>query len=239
MIADRMRAETRVSIALFALTLTSGAVDAITFLGLGDAFAALATGNLLLLAFGVARAPGIAVGRPAIALGAFVLGAAVCDLVIARLMRRGRRWFVITLAAEVGMLAAAGLHAVAVGGAKTLPAPALALTVALLACAMGWRTRAMIETGVADMPTTVVQIAMVKALTDALSFSWRAARTPAVPRARRIATVLGIFVGGTVGALLLRLGPGPAILALTVFEACVVALDARAPRLRRPPPAEH
>jgi hypothetical protein len=37
-----------------ALTVTAGAVDAVTFLGLGHVFAALATGNVLLLGFGVA-----------------------------------------------------------------------------------------------------------------------------------------------------------------------------------------
>jgi uncharacterized membrane protein YoaK (UPF0700 family) len=51
--------EVRISIVMFALTATAGAVDAVTFLGLGRAFAALATGNVLLLSFGVANAPGI------------------------------------------------------------------------------------------------------------------------------------------------------------------------------------
>ncbi|MFE0510317.1 YoaK family protein [Streptomyces sp. NPDC058964] len=234
-----MRDEKRLSVALFALTMTAGAVDAITFLGLGHAFAALATGNLLLLGFGVARAPGILVGRPAVALGAFVVGAAVCHAVIARLLCRGRRWFVITLAAETALLGAAGLYAVAAGGTGRHSVQVVAIEVALLACAMGWRTRVMIESRVAEMPTTVVQIPLVKALTDVLSIGSHASRVSALSRARRVATVLGIFVGGVVGALLLRLGLGPAILVVTAFEGCVVAVYACAPRLRPHPHPRH
>jgi uncharacterized membrane protein YoaK (UPF0700 family) len=55
---DAVRGEVRISVVMFALTVTAGAVDAVTFLGLGRAFATLATGNVLLLSFGVADAPG-------------------------------------------------------------------------------------------------------------------------------------------------------------------------------------
>ncbi|MFJ3233883.1 YoaK family protein [Streptomyces sp. NPDC086787] len=236
--ADLTRAETRVSIALFALTVTSGAVDAITFLGLGHAFAALATGNLLLVGFGVARAPGIPIGRPAAALGAFVIGAALCHVVIARLVGGGHRWFVTVLSAETAVLAAAGLCAVTLGAETHSPPYVLSLVIAILACAMGWRTRLMIESRVPEMPTTVVQISLVKALTDVLSFGGHHSAMRALARARRIATVLGIFVGGVAGAGLLRLGIGPAILVVTAFEACVVAVYARSPGLRPLPPRQ-
>ncbi|MDF3299080.1 YoaK family protein [Streptomyces tropicalis] len=229
------RDEVGVSLTLFALTMTSGAVDAVTFLGLGHAFAALATGNLLLLGFGVARAPGIPVARPAVALVAFVCGASAAHVAVRRLRARGRRWFVIALAAEVAVLCAAGLYTVAVGGSGELLTHGRGVAVGLLAFAMGWRTRTMVEAAIPEMPTTVVQISLVKALADALSYHSDPARTPVLARVRRTATVFGMFVGGVVGAaLLLRFGPGPSVLALTAFEACVVALYARSPRLRRP-----
>ena len=69
---EAVRGEVRISIVMFALTPTAGAVDAVTFLGLGRAFSAVATGNVLLLSFGVANAPGISIARPAEALAAFV-----------------------------------------------------------------------------------------------------------------------------------------------------------------------
>jgi len=45
------RHEVPVTVAMAVLTVTAGAVDAISFLALGQVFTALATGNLLFLAF--------------------------------------------------------------------------------------------------------------------------------------------------------------------------------------------
>src|SRR6266496_3057812 len=110
-----------ISIVLFALTVTAGAVDAVTFLGLRHAFAALATGNVLLLGFGVANAPGRPIARPAEALAAFVAGVAAAHAVIVRLSGGGRRWFVIALAGEVAVIAGAGVYAASVSGTQSLP----------------------------------------------------------------------------------------------------------------------
>jgi uncharacterized membrane protein YoaK (UPF0700 family) len=234
-----MRSQIRISIVMFALTVTAGAVDAVTFLGLGRALAALATGNVLLLGFGVANAPGITIARPAEALAAFVVGVAAAHAVIVPVIGRGRRWFVVALVGEVALIAGAGVYAVTVSGTQSLPEHARAIVVVLLACAMGWRNRAMVEAGIPDMPTTVMQTSLVNALADALSFRSGPARTPALARARRAATILGVFTGGAIGALLLRLGPGPAVMVIAGFEACVAALYARAPRLRPPTTAGH
>ncbi|TYC66672.1 DUF1275 domain-containing protein [Streptomyces sp. CB01881] len=232
--ADPTRGPVRISLVMSALTVTAGAVDAVTFIGLGHVFAALTTGNVLLLAFGVAQTAGVPVGRPAEALGAFVLGVAAAHAAIARVGRRGRRWFLLVLAAEAAMIGAGGGYAVAVGGTGGLPGHAATVVVVLLAGAMGWRSRGMVEAGVPDMPTTVVQIALVKVLADLLSSGAASSRGPALARARRGATVLGIFVGGVAGALLLRLGPGPALLVIAGFEACVVAAYSRVSHLRPP-----
>jgi Protein of unknown function (DUF1275) len=135
--ADPARSEIRISIVMFALTVTAGAVDAVTFLGLGRAFAALATGNVLLLGFGVANAPGISIARPADALAAFAAGVAAAHAVIVPVSGRGRRWYVIALVGEVAVVAGAGLYAVIVSGTRSLPAHAQAIVVVLLAAAMG------------------------------------------------------------------------------------------------------
>jgi uncharacterized membrane protein YoaK (UPF0700 family) len=237
--AAALRGEVRISIVMFALTATAGAVDAVTFIGLGRAFAALATGNLLLLSFGVANAPGISIASPAEALAAFVAGGAAAHAVVAVVSLRGRRWYVVALVGEVAVIAGAGVYAVIVSGTQSLPGQATAIVVVLLAGAMGWRTRTILEAGIPDMPTTSVQIGLVKALVDVLSFRKGSARAPALERARRAATVAGIFTGGVIGALLLRLGPGPALMGIAGIEACVVAIYSRAPRLRPPPGAEH
>jgi uncharacterized membrane protein YoaK (UPF0700 family) len=232
--ADPVRSEIRITAVMFALTVTAGAVDAVTFLGLGRAFAALATGNVLLLSFGVANAPGIPVAHPAEALAAFVCGVAAAHAVIVPVSGRGRRWYVVALAGEVAVLAGTGVYAVIVSGTGSLPEHDKTIAVVLLAGAMGWRSRAMIEAGIPDMPTTAVQVTLAKALADVLSFRSSSARPPGLARARRAATVFGVFTGGLTGALLLRLGPGPALLCIAGFEACVAAVYARAPRLRPP-----
>jgi len=231
---DPVRSEIRITVVMFALTVTAGAVDAVTFLGLGRAFAALATGNVLLLGFGVANAPGIPIAQPAEALAAFVAGVAAAHALIVPLGGRGRRWYVLALAGEVAVLAGAGVYVVIVSGTGSVPGHDRAIVVVLLAGAMGWRSRAMVEAGIPDMPTTAAQVSLAKALTDALSFRSASARAPGLVRARRAATVFGVFTGGATGALLLRLGPGPALLCIAGFEACVAAFYSRAPRLRPP-----
>jgi uncharacterized membrane protein YoaK (UPF0700 family) len=229
-----MRSQIRISFVMFALTGTTGAVDAVTFLGLGHAFSALATGNVLLLGFGVAGAPGTAIARPAEALAAFVAGVAAAHALIAPVSGHGRRWFVIALAGEVAVVAGAGIYAATLSGTQSLPEHDTVIVVVLLACAMGWRSRAMVEAAIADMPTTVVTTSLVKALTDVMSFRSGSARDPVLARARRAATIFGLFTGAAIGALLLRLGPGPALIGIAGFEACVAALYSRAPRLRPP-----
>ncbi|WP_051943135.1 YoaK family protein [Streptacidiphilus rugosus] len=237
MSVDLNRAEIRISVVMLSLTLSAGAIDAITYLGLGHAFAALTTGNMLLLGFGVAQTAGTPIARPAEALAAFAAGVALAHTLIARLDRRGRRWFVAGLAFEVFLLAAAGLYAVGVAGSGPLAGRGQAVTVVLLAAAMGWRQRVMLEAGIPDMPTTVLQMTLVKAVTDVLSGSFPGPAGTRLAKARRIATIVGLFAGGAAGALLLRLGPGPALLCIAGFEACVAALYAHSPRYRPPTPA--
>ena len=125
--------EVRITAVMFALTVTAGAVDAVTFLGLGRAFAALATGNVLLLSFGVANAPGIPVAQPAEALAAFVVGVAAAHAIIVPVARRGRRWYVTALAGEVAVLAGTGVYAVIVSGAGSLSGRDKTIAVVLLA----------------------------------------------------------------------------------------------------------
>src|SRR3984957_9256669 len=60
---------------LAALTVVSGFVDAVSFLGLGHVFTANMTGNVLLIGFAVAGAPGFSMAASLCALGAFLAGA--------------------------------------------------------------------------------------------------------------------------------------------------------------------
>jgi uncharacterized membrane protein YoaK (UPF0700 family) len=157
-----------------------------------------------------------------------VAGVVLAHGFISWVSRGGRRWFVVTLAVEVFMLFAAG---VLIG----LQARNVHIVVAIIACAMGWRNRAMVEANIPDMPTTVLQATLVKTIMDTVSVRASTPRASVVARSRRFATILGMFTGGVVGALLLRLGSAPALISIAGFEACVVALYSRAPRFRPMP----
>ena len=63
--------------ALIGLTVVTGLVDAISFLGLGHIFTANMTGNLVFLGFSAGGAPGISAARSIAALCAFA-GGSVC-----------------------------------------------------------------------------------------------------------------------------------------------------------------
>ena len=61
---------------LLILTLTSGLIDAVSYLGLGHVFTANMTGNIVLLGFGLAGAGGLPVLAPVVSLLSFLVGAA-------------------------------------------------------------------------------------------------------------------------------------------------------------------
>src|SRR5258708_39600187 len=61
---------------LIVLTIISGLVDAVSYLGLGHVFTANMTGNVVLLGFAAAGASGISAPACLTSLGAFLLGAA-------------------------------------------------------------------------------------------------------------------------------------------------------------------
>lgn len=68
---------------LFALTVSSGAVDAISFLALGKVFTAFMTGNLAFLGMGIAGSAG-APGRLAVlaSMAGFAGGVYICTIIV-------------------------------------------------------------------------------------------------------------------------------------------------------------
>src|ERR1700758_2079197 len=77
--------------ALLVLTLTTGLVDAVSYLALGRVFTANMTGNVVLLGFGIAGSAGLPVVAPLVSLGAFLLGAGVGGMLIRRTQGRHPR----------------------------------------------------------------------------------------------------------------------------------------------------
>jgi uncharacterized membrane protein YoaK (UPF0700 family) len=183
-------------VSLAALTVVSGIVDAVSLLGLGHVFTANMTGNVALVGFGIAGAPGFSVTASLCALGCFVGGAVVGGRIAQRVPRhRSLMLVVMTVEASLTVAAAVIAASQAVIGSGW---PRYTL-IALLAFAMGTRNSAVRSLGVPDMTKTV----LTTTLTGFASESTLAGgRNPNA--AHRATSVLCMFGGALVGALLIQ-----------------------------------
>ena len=181
-------------VTLAALTVVSGFIDAVSFLGLGHVFTANMTGNVALIGFAAAGAAGFSLTASLCALGAFLVGA----LAGGRLARRFRPVRTLLL---VAMVVEAACITAAATVAGTVPAVGSGwpryTVIALLAGGVGLRNSAVRRLGVPDMSTTV----LTTTLTGLASRSRLAGGTN--PHARLGTTsVVCMFGGALVGAVL-------------------------------------
>ena len=196
---------------LLVLTLTTGVIDAASYLGLGRVFAANMTGNVVLLGFGIAGAAGLPVIAPLVSLAAFLCGAVLggrmglaIDAKEAHLSR--------AMLIEVGLTVLATLIAIVF---NITPGHFSGdLIIALLAFAMGVRNATVRRLKVADLTTTVLTMTLTGLAADSPlaggegKGSWR-----------RGAAVAAMGIGAVAGALLLK-----ADLSLVLLAAALLAL---------------
>src|SRR6201987_3784708 len=97
------------SLALLALTVSTGTVAAVSYLGLGHVFTANMTGNIVLLGFGIARAGGLPVVSPIVSLAAFVVGSGVGGALARRMADRHPEHVSYALRLEGSLLAGAAI----------------------------------------------------------------------------------------------------------------------------------
>jgi uncharacterized membrane protein YoaK (UPF0700 family) len=181
-------------VTLAALTVVSGFVDAVSFLGLGHVFTANMTGNVALIGFAVAGAPGFSVTASLCALAAFLAGAVVGGR-LAQRIRPPRNLLLVAMGIEAACTATT---AVIAGTVTTIGSGWPRFTViALLAAGIGLRNSAVRRMNVPAMSTTVLTSTLT-----ALASGWRLAGGTN-PHARLgITSVLSLFGGALVGALL-------------------------------------
>ncbi len=195
------------ALTLTALTVISGMVDAISYLGLGHVFTANMTGNVVILGFAAALTPGFSVTGSLLSLAAFLVGSVLAGRTAIWFQQRPRsRWLRTTLAAE------AVLQAIATVVSFTTT-DSTYLLIIILAVAMGLRNGTVRKLGVPDMTTTVLTMT----LTGLASDSTLAGGDN--PRAlRRLSAVVSMLVGAFAGAMLLRhAGLDWALLAATIL----------------------
>jgi uncharacterized membrane protein YoaK (UPF0700 family) len=207
---------------LLVLTMLSGLVDGVCYLGLGRVFTANMTGNVVVLGFAAAGAPGFSVTASLTSLGLFLVGAVAGGRVSAHFPRRSRM-LVTAVALEAALVAIAAVVAFAASSVAT--GWARYSTIAILAFAMGIRNAVVRHLAVPDMTTTVLTMTLTGLAADS------GMAGGGNPRAgRRIGAVLAMLVGAIVGAWLF-LHHGAALpLAISAAVAAVAGVAARAGR---------
>ena len=114
-------------VTLAALTVVSGFIDAVSFLGLGHVFTANMTGNVLLIGFAAAGAAGFSVTASLCALAAFLAGAVIGGR-LARHVRPLRNLLLVAMVIEAACTTTAAVIAGTVpasdrGGPATWSSP--------------------------------------------------------------------------------------------------------------------
>ncbi|MFF9121788.1 YoaK family protein [Streptomyces sp. NPDC014889] len=179
---------------LLGLTVVSGLIDAVSYLGLGHVFTANMTGNVVVLGFAAAGAPGFSVSHTATSLVCFLVGATVGGRVALRYGTGSRRtWARVTLAAEAVLVAASAAVAFAAPGTEAMVYSVIALT----AFAMGLRNATVVKLNVPDLTTTVLTRTLTGLAADSRAGGGTGRRSP-----RRTASVIAMLAGAVLGAWL-------------------------------------
>ena len=199
---------------LLTLTFVTGIVDAVSFIALGQVFAAMQTGNVIFLGLGIAGTAGAPVAAPLIGLGFFVAGGTVAALAIRRGVENRHHGLGFAIGIEVLLLACAAVVAT-LTDASPDTSSAYAL-IAILSLAMGLRGTIVRGIGGPNLATTVLNLS----LTAATSLAPAGVATGSDLRERG-AALLAILLGAMTGALLLKTS-----LALPIATAAAITLAA-------------
>ncbi|MFE6148530.1 YoaK family protein [Streptomyces sp. NPDC057889] len=203
---------------MLALTVVTGLVDAVSYLGLGHVFVANMTGNVVFLGFALAGADGLSALASVVSLAAFLTGALAGGRFGVRFAAHRGRLLASAMAVQAALFAAAlGTTAVGhdeVGGAVRY------ILIVLLGLAMGLQNAVARRLGVPDLTTTVLTLTLTGLAADSGPAGGAAPRP-----GRRILSVLAMFLGALVGAVLLRVGPSLVLgVALALLAAGAVVL---------------
>ncbi len=199
--------------ALIGLTVISGLVDAVSYLGLGHVFTANMTGNVVLLGFAAAGAKGFSAPACLTSLGAFLLGAAAAGRVARRLPSRRHLLLIAMTTEAVATAAAAG---VAFGVTTTSAGWPRFTIIAVLAFGMGMRNSTIRRLAVPDLTTTVLTMTLTGLAADS---SLAGGSNPQA--GRKLAAIAAMLLGAFAGALgFLHIGAGPTLLIGSVIVLC-------------------
>jgi uncharacterized membrane protein YoaK (UPF0700 family) len=183
---------------LNALTISSGAVDAISFLALGKVFTAFMTGNVAFLGMRVAGAPSPGAAAVLLSMGGFAVGVYLATRIVKPSAGASVWPHRVTLALGVSLIAHAAFLAVWFASDGR---PSIDATYVLLAAwglAMGIQSAAVRALHVDGVFTTAATATLIFLAGDIANWPATGAE-----RQRLIGVLFSLFVGATAGSLLL------------------------------------
>jgi uncharacterized membrane protein YoaK (UPF0700 family) len=185
---------------LLGVTAQTGIVDAVSFFALGHIFTANMTGNVVFLGFALGGAAEFSTSRSSLALIAFLLGAAIGGHLATRMNSRPlTHWPSSAFVTEGLLLIAAALASLKLGKSSPENSIPLLAVIGLTALAMGTRNATVRKLGVPDLTTTVLTLTITGLAADSSVAGGTNPRWH-----RRIASVLAMFAGAAIGAVMLN-----------------------------------
>jgi uncharacterized membrane protein YoaK (UPF0700 family) len=212
------RQERILPLLLYLFTAVTGLVDAVSYIALGHVFTANMTGNVVLLGFALAGAPALSALRSLTALAAFFIGALIGGRLAATLAPLSiNRWTMIAFGSEALFLLGATLASIGYVSVPFDPTRLYAVIV-LTALAMGLRNATVRKIAQPDLTTTVLTLTITGLAADS---SFAGGSNPRWQR--RVMSILFMFAGAVVGALLLGHSLAWPLAMATVSAVCGVA----------------
>ena len=211
---------------LMALTVSSGAVDAISYLALGKIFTAFMTGNFVFLGLQMAGAGGHSVVSLAVALGFFAAGVFLSTWIVKPSKGSGVWPRRVTVALGVAAVAQACFLAVWLAAGNLPSSGVVGVLIGLSALAMGIQSGAVFSLGVTGVFTTAATATLVVLMSDVAAWS-----RSAIERRRLAGVLVSLLAGVGAGGLLLlhaRTYAPVLPLAVTILVVATAAVTLRA-----------
>ncbi|MGW3183949.1 YoaK family protein [Kitasatospora sp. NPDC001119] len=198
------------------LTVATGVVDAVSYLGLGHVFVANMTGNVVFLGFALAGASGLSAAASLVSLAAFLTGALCGGRLAGRSAGHRGRLLALTARVQTALTAGAAVTAALADGAGARYA-----LIVLLGLGMGLQNAVARRLAVPDLTTTVLTLTLTGLASDSAPAGGTAPRP-----GRRILSALAMLLGGLAGAVLVLHGLTATALALAALLLLGTALAA-------------
>ena len=222
------RQERILPLLLYLFTAVTGLVDAVSYIALGHVFTANMTGNVVFLGFALAGVPGLSALGSLTALAAFLVGALIGGRLATTLAPlSSHRWRMTAFGCEALFLLGATLPSIGYVSAP-FNTTRLYVVIILTALAMGLRNATVRKIALPDLTTTVLTLTITGLAADSSLAGGSDPRWQ-----RRVMSILLMFAGAVVGALLLRHSLALPLGLATVSAVCGVAAFYCSSRLER------